>query len=80
MMKLKLTTEVAMKLDDRTVNWNDVEYNISTSTYKRNDETVLAEMTVDAFKNGEWLHESSCVYYENDVIDSEYDEWLLGLI
>lgn len=79
-MKLKLTTEIAMKLDDKTINLDDVQYHISTSTFKRNGKPVLAKMTVDAFENGEWTHELSEAYHENEVINSEYDVWLLGLL
>ena len=80
MMKLKLTTEIAMKLDDKTINLDGVQYHISTSTFKRNGKPVLAEMTVDAFENDEWVHELSGAYHENEIINSEYDVWLLGLL
>lgn len=76
MEKLILNTEKALLLDEKTLEEGNIKYHVSTSTIKVNGERVLEQMTVDAFIDGEWEHELSCVYENGDVIEAQYDEWL----
>lgn len=80
MEKLKLTTEKALLLNDRTLEVNEggenIKYYISTSTWKENGVRVLAEMVVDGYVDGEWEHEMSCAYHLGDVIETKNDDWL----
>lgn len=76
MEKLKITTETALLLNERVLTDDNVEYHISTSTYKQKGKRVLAEMVVDAYVDGEWEHELSCAYHIGDIAKAEEDKWL----
>lgn len=73
---LKLTTEASLLLNERVLKDGNVEYHISTSTYKKNGERVLIQMAVDAFEDGEWEHELSSIYELGDIIEAKHDDWL----
>lgn len=76
MEKLEITTETALLLNGRVLEDDNIEYYISTSTYKQKGKRVLAEMIVDAYVDGEWELELSYAYHIGDIAKADEDEWL----
>lgn len=76
MKNLIITTRTALLLNERELVNENVKYQINTSTFKKNDKTILAEMSVDAYIDGQWDPNLSRCYQLGDKLDFDCDEWL----
>lgn len=77
-LTLTLTNELALELKNlkKGIVANKIEFQFDVSTFKRNGQTVVNQVTVDGFENGDWNEELTNVYHIGEEINSEKDLWI----
>lgn len=79
MKKLNVNLENAKKLHGKMIEdvESGIEYYFDAVTIKGGNQEFLVELNVDAYdSNDEWLHEYSCSYQANEVLNSNEDSWI----
>ena len=81
-LTLKLNNQLALALNDlkEKVVVDGIEYQFDVSTFKKNGETVVIQVTVDGFEDGDWDEELTNVYHIGEEINTKRDPWVQKIL